>query len=296
MSRLRRSLAFGFVIAAMAGLVPSLAAQSREVPREGLVVIDAPSTSSLEQAGLERGDILLSWQRGNASGLLRWPHGLAEAETEQAPWGVVRLTGWRAGQPMTWQMPPVRWNVRTRPALSPYLLTLYEEGARKAAAREPEAAAESWLAAVDATTRADDQPRAAWFLSELGRAQAAASQWEKADLTYESAIGRVEGGGMAAYLKNAGTAPWTAADLYRRLFQPADEQIARAERLVLLPDEVLASLPFGSLLRGDSPLAQQKPLETATSVTAWAALQKVLRGGNASQDRAPAPGQTQRPQ
>lgn len=230
MSRLRRSLAFGIVIALVAGLA------SAQEPRDGIVVIEAPSMSSLAETGLQRGDVLLSWQRSGLWGALRWPSGLAEAETEQAPWGVVRLTGLRGDRPMTWQMPAVRWNVRTRPALSPPLLALYRDGAERAAARDLEGAADAWLRAVDAAARTDDKQRSAWFLGELGRVQATASQWESADQAYEDAIRRAEGSGMAAYLLRE----WGGTFIQRELWARAESCYQRA----------LALAPRGSLAAG----------------------------------------------
>lgn len=204
MSRLRRSLVAGIVTAAVLA-VPALAGAwagpAPDEPREGLVVIAAPAAGSLAEAGLQPGDVLLSWQRGPFSGVLRWPSGLAEVETEQAPWGFVRLAGRRGDEPMTWQMPAaVRWNLRTRPALSPHLHALYREGAERAAARDLRAAEESWLVAVDEANRAGDTSRAAWFLGHLGYARASAAQWDGADQSYESAVRQVEGTAMAAHL------------------------------------------------------------------------------------------------
>src|SRR5262245_46023955 len=101
MSRLRRSLALGIVIASVAGFAPA------EETREGLVVLEAPTqeTSTRHMDEVLPDDVLLSWSRGGASGLLRWPSGLVEVETEQAPRGTVSLRGLRGTHPMTWQMP-----------------------------------------------------------------------------------------------------------------------------------------------------------------------------------------------
>jgi CHAT domain len=62
-----------------------------------------------------------------------------------------------------------------------------------------------------------------------------------------------------------------ARELYRLLLGPAEKRIDAAERLVLLPDEMLARLPFGALIRGESNLEKQKAIETATSASAWLA-------------------------
>lgn len=231
-SRLRRSIAFGILTAALSALAAA------DEPREGLVVLAAPTpgTDSAE-AGLLPGDVLLSWRRGGASGVLRWPSGLVEAETEQAARGTVTLHGRRGPMQMIWRMPAVSWNLRTRPALSPHLLALYREGAEWFANRQPEKGAESWRAAVDAADRADEKPRAAWFLGELGRAWADLGQWEEADAAYEEAIRRMERSSMGASLLREWGATFVRRELwdraetcYRRAFAQAPQESYTAAR------------------------------------------------------------------
>ena len=268
MSRLRRSLTFGIVIATMAGLALA------EEPREGLVVIEAPSAGSLAEAGLQPGDVLLSWQRGGSSGLLRWPSGLAETETEQAPWGVVRLAGRRGERPMTWQMPAVRWELRTRPALSQHLLTLYQEGAERAAARDLETTAESWLKAVDEATRGDDRQRAAWFLGELGRVRATARRWGDADQAYGDALQRIEAGGMSAHLLREWGATFVRRELWDRAESCYRQALAMAPSGSLAAGRDLALLASIATHRGDLDQAErlyQQALATRRRITVFSA-------------------------
>lgn len=71
-------------------------------------------------------------------------------------------------------------------------------------------------------------------------------------------------------------AAWRAhgTRLYDLLLAPAEAQIARAERLLLLPDGPLHTLPWSALLRRGRPLGTVKPLHTALSATVYAELRR----------------------
>jgi tetratricopeptide (TPR) repeat protein len=260
--RLRRSLAFGIVTAGLAGLSPAFAgtAPPPVEPREGLVVLEAvleaPTPGSPAEEGIQPGDVLLAWIRGDASGVLRWPSGLVEVETEQAPRGTVVLRGRRGDRPRTWRMPADRWVLRTRPALSPHLLALYKEGAEKLATRDPERGAESWRAAVGEALRAEDKPRAAWFLGEIGRAWSKAWRWPEADAAYERAVRQAQGSGLAAPLLRE----WGATYVQRREWERAESCYRQALALAapgsFTAARDLAELASLATRRGDLQAAE----------------------------------------
>src|SRR5215471_6117679 len=59
-------------------------------PLSSGIVVDAVNKNSEgEKAGLQPGDILLDWTRGNAQGTIESPFELSEIEVEQAPRGDV---------------------------------------------------------------------------------------------------------------------------------------------------------------------------------------------------------------
>ena len=71
--------------------------------------------------------------------------------------------------------------------------------------------------------------------------------------------------------------------LYATLLAPAEPLIARSERLLIVPDGPLHTLPFAALLRAGEDgaarsLVEWKPLHTAISATVYAELKKA-RGG-----------------
>ena len=69
-----------------------------------------------------------------------------------------------------------------------------------------------------------------------------------------------------------------AGELYARLLAPAERLIARAERVVIVPDGALHVLPFAALAsdrgrRRGEPIVAWKPLHTVVSMTVYAELE-----------------------
>jgi CHAT domain-containing protein/Tfp pilus assembly protein PilF len=64
-------------------------------------------------------------------------------------------------------------------------------------------------------------------------------------------------------------------DLYKLLLQPAQEQIGSAQRLLIVADGALHTLPFAALVQPDGRyLIQSKPVHTILSVTVYAQVKK----------------------
>lgn len=251
--RLRRAIAFGILTAALGTF------SAADEPREGLVVLEAPPPGPGSAGpGLLPGDVLLSWHRGgDASGILRWPSGLVEAETEQSPRGPVVLRGRRGSRFMTWQMPAAPWNLRTRPVLGPHLLALYQEGAGLFASRRLERGAESWRAAVDAADLAADRTRAAWFLGELGHALGTSGLWDEADAAYEEAIRRAESTGIGPSLLRDWCDTLVRRELWDRSEACYRRSLAQAPRGSYTAARDLAMLAILATRQGDLDEAER---------------------------------------
>ncbi|HEX2642708.1 MAG TPA: CHAT domain-containing protein, partial [Thermoanaerobaculia bacterium] len=74
--------------------------------------------------------------------------------------------------------------------------------------------------------------------------------------------------------------------LYAELVRPAESFLERSERLLIVPDGPLHTLPFAALVRQDHRyLVEWKPLRFAVSVTALAELQKRRRPGEGQEGR-----------
>lgn len=65
-----------------------------------------------------------------------------------------------------------------------------------------------------------------------------------------------------------------ARKLYDTLVRPAQQDVARAQRVLICPDGVLHSLPFGALMPGPNHfLIQDKPIYVTVSMTAYQGLE-----------------------
>src|SRR5436305_2235411 len=128
----------------------------------GVVVESAGPQGAGAQAGLQKGDVLLSWRRRaappanpeEAAGGLRSCTDAAELEAEQAPRGPVELRFQRRGKVSTVEVPAGDWQLEVRPrvAAGPEVsgCAAYgrarraaRESRRSAALQEPRAARES---------------------------------------------------------------------------------------------------------------------------------------------------------
>src|SRR5215471_18679532 len=93
--------------------------------RAGVVVEDAAKNSEAEKAGIQQGDILLRWSRGDAKGEIQSPFDLSMIEIEQAPRGNVTLEGFRDAEKRLWTLGPDDWGIRARPNLPQNFLSTY---------------------------------------------------------------------------------------------------------------------------------------------------------------------------
>ena len=94
----------------------------------GIVVEAVQKGSAGEKAGLQVGDILLSWKRVGADGKIESPFDLFVVETDQAPRSPVVLEGLRDEEKFTWQLGPDVWGLDSRPNFTQEPLDLYLSG------------------------------------------------------------------------------------------------------------------------------------------------------------------------
>src|SRR5260370_18867083 len=104
----------------------------------GITVESVAKYFEAEKAGLQAGDVLLSWSRGDAKGEIKSPFDLSAIEIEQAPRGSVTFEGLRGAERETWVMGPDDWGIKARPDLPPDLLSIYLEGQELAKAGRSE--------------------------------------------------------------------------------------------------------------------------------------------------------------
>jgi tetratricopeptide (TPR) repeat protein len=181
---------------AAAGIV--LLAASARGSEAGVVVVRVAPGQVAERAGLRAGDVLVRWERGDASGVLASPFDVAELELEQGPRGPVRLVGRRAGEDLSASLFPDEWGLETRPPLDA------EDAAAHAAATQAReardlAAAAAHLTALRARLREDTAADAVpWVLSEIARVEVARRRGDEAVRALEEAAAAARASGRGA--------------------------------------------------------------------------------------------------
>jgi CHAT domain-containing protein/tetratricopeptide (TPR) repeat protein len=170
-----------------------LGAQNLFLP--GVVIESVEKDSVAAKAGLQVGDILLSWTRGNAEGDIVSPFALAQIEMEQSPQGEVNLHGLSGTEKQVWVLGPGAWGIRVRPNLGEPLLSRYQEGKTLAGAGKRSEAAEQWRAASVEARASDSTWLGVWFLDRAAGLLASAGQWKEADSGYQDAV--QQGSGLA---------------------------------------------------------------------------------------------------
>jgi CHAT domain-containing protein/Flp pilus assembly protein TadD len=207
-----------------------------EKPVPGLIVDEATAGFAAARAGILPGDLLQSWERAAsppanplpASGRLDSPFDLLTVESEQAPRGMIRLNGVRAGNPRTWELPPGDWRLTPRPPLG------------------------------------DEPEPAAWRLQSLAETQIRNGDRAAARATYENllaalgpllrpaTVARLRGK-LARNLRDMGELALSAEQLHQAL--SAQRSVAPES---LVEAELLSGLSRALLLQGDSNAAEQQ--------------------------------------
>ena len=191
-------------ILCLALLASTLGADAkRESASVGVVVETVVFGYEAAKAGLQPGDILVSWERpanppGNpapARGSFRSPFDVLEVYIEQAPRAkAVTLLVSREGRivriPIRQYMPEEThpWGLGTRPSFSPRRLQRYEEGRRLFAGGEIEKGAGVWKALAGELSVKGDHVEAAWLWSRMGMERAAAKQTDPALAAIDQAL------------------------------------------------------------------------------------------------------------
>ncbi len=184
--------------AALAEALADIERRLEEGSSENGVVIETVTPESLgARAGLQAGDILLSWCRTATSpigpclaqGRFDTPFDFDEVDLEQAPRGGVRFLGQRAGASTTWPLLPGSQSVEVRPVLPGQLMSLDQEG-RSLATVRPEDAVERWRSAAAQARQAGEERLGVWLLSHGAGILAEAQQWPQVDALYQEAIGQ----------------------------------------------------------------------------------------------------------
>jgi CHAT domain-containing protein/Tfp pilus assembly protein PilF len=160
-----------------------------ELFEPGIVIERFYSDSSgAKQAGLQEGDVLLAWSRGEAGGTLETPFDLSLALTEQQPRGSITYAGLRGSQSRQWTVNKFYWGARTRPNFAAAALLAYREATKMAEAGDYHAAVQRWRAGVTDAQRLRFPWVDPWFLRDIAALLVKTQHWKEADNVYEQAV------------------------------------------------------------------------------------------------------------
>ncbi|HKI02504.1 MAG TPA: CHAT domain-containing protein [Thermoanaerobaculia bacterium] len=162
----------------------------------GVVIEDIPKGSALEKAGLQVGDVILSWERlpnppanpEGAKGELTSYFDWLELEVEQVPRGAVVLRGRRGEAPQELRVEPGPWEAKVRPVLSQALEEIYLAGKAQFASGDTEGAVRRWSFLVYNLQDEKIGYLKAWVALLSGEAWEQSKKWEKAIEAYREIL------------------------------------------------------------------------------------------------------------
>lgn len=166
----------------------------------GVVIEEIPKDSALEKAGLQVGDVILSWERlpnppvnpqaskGELTSYFDW----LELEVEQVPRGTVVLRGRRGREPLELRVETGFWEAKVRPVLVQALDEIYLAGKDQVASGNIEAAVAAWRSLAIGVAGEGSRDLRAWSALRIGEVWGEKAQWEKAIEAYHEALKATE--------------------------------------------------------------------------------------------------------
>jgi CHAT domain-containing protein/Tfp pilus assembly protein PilF len=169
-------------------LAISVRSSIAEEAKKGIVVEQTQNNFEAARAGIQKGDVILRWFRGDAGGDIASPIDLVVLEIEQEPRGPVTLTGLRGGENQSWNLGPNRWQLKTRPELPADLLATYLRGEDLAHAGKAPAAFGLWRELAEQVASREPAWLASWLMLHAAESLVATQQPKDSDEAYEQAV------------------------------------------------------------------------------------------------------------
>ena len=213
-------------------------------PGVSVVVEKIENSGEARTAGIQEGDVLLSWTQAYGSGQIASPFDLVTVEVEQKPKGAITLQGLHGTQKQRWQLGPGVWGIKARPAFSEPALSIYRETQPLTAAGKSTEAAERWRAIADSPGPGPTWLRA-WLAFQFAEWQAEAGQWKETDRAFQEAIesATTVGPGAATQVLRA----WGKTFEQRSDWQNAEKCYERAVELNEGADSLTRALDLDNL-------------------------------------------------
>lgn len=178
----------------------------------GVLIEKVAKNSAAEKAGIQAGDVLLTWARADVKGQIESPFDLAKIETEQAPRGSITVSGLRGKEQLSWAIGPDVWGIQARPDFQGTVRDLYLKGQELSAAGKTGEAATQWKAAAEEALKSRIGWLGPWMADHAAGVLSNARQDREADEAYQQGVQMASGVGpdVMAQLLQA----W--ADSFRR--------------------------------------------------------------------------------
>jgi CHAT domain-containing protein/Tfp pilus assembly protein PilF len=155
---------------------------------QGVVVESLLSKFEGERVGLQNGDVLLAWARGDAKGDINSPFDLPYIRLEQASRGTVQLEGLRGLEKRTWTLSSDSWGIIARPNFQGDLLSIYREEQELLRTSKFAEMIEHQRKATPLIKRSGIPWLNPWFLSHSALMSSFQQHWEGYDDAYREAI------------------------------------------------------------------------------------------------------------
>src|SRR5215813_5370762 len=185
---LRRSVPLAFLLFSSIACISQTAPPASPDLAPGIVVERVGNECGWRhQDWPQKGDILLSWTRGNRRGDFRSPFDLWFLQLEERPFGPIVFQGLTGTMKKSWTMGTDYWCFSTRPNFSASGFSLYVRANRLARAGNLERAKNQWQ------DLARGSPSERWLYSWLvwhgAGLLSEADRWAQAGILYQEAMG-----------------------------------------------------------------------------------------------------------
>jgi CHAT domain-containing protein/Tfp pilus assembly protein PilF len=161
---------------------------SSSILNDGVVVESVVRGRQADRAGVQTGDVMLSWSRGTSKGKLDSPFILAHVSIEEASRGLVTVHGRHGSQSRTWLLGSDKWGILARPNFRGEYSSIYEESMQLAGSGKTIESAEHLSSAVLIKSHDDIGWLAPWFEFRAALLLFHTQDWQGSDAAFDRAI------------------------------------------------------------------------------------------------------------
>ena len=213
----------------------TFAAQSQK--QYGVVVEDVAKDSAGASAGLQPGDVILSWSRGAVGGKIESPFDWVDIQIEEVPRGPITFEGERETHDRRWTLSNSASGITIAPVLKPDLKALWQHCRNLEKADRLLEAAEPVRTMMSQITTGDPAWLSTWLQYQLEKCLSRARRFDEADAAFQKAIERARVG-----------APRAAEHLLRALCESLSNRGKWARAEACFQDSLKESRRLGSSL------------------------------------------------